>query len=147
MNRDLKDKSFFIPEKILSHLNETLKKMSHVNGEGMKRLRRLVSEKEMTYQQLKRLLYDFKNSEVDSDKYNLNGGKIMFNWVNDTLDRARKEVKDRKKSKQNASELTPGLGNAFRKGHEKNSDGITNADVSRLSEEINKTLKIMKRYL
>ena len=56
MNSQLHNKKFPIPGKILTHLNQTLKKMSHVEGQGMKRLRRLVSEKVMTYQQLKRLI-------------------------------------------------------------------------------------------
>lgn len=145
MNKELQNKKFRIPSEVLKHLNETLKKMSHVEGMGMKRLRRLVSEKMMTYQQLKRLLYDFKqiNREDNPDSYELNGGDTMFKWANETLSNARKEVEQRKKSSQRAADLTPGKKNAYRKTHEKNGD-TPSVDVSRLSEEIKKFSKLIK---
>lgn len=145
MNRKLHNKEFQIPNNIVKHLNETLKKMSHVKGEGMKRLRRLVEERVMTYQQLKRLKYDFKNinQEENSDSFNLNGGEVMYKWVNTTLDNARKEIEQQKKSAQRAADLTPGKSNAYRKSHEKNGQ-VPSVDVSRLSESIKRYHKLIK---
>jgi hypothetical protein len=119
--------------------------MSHVKGEGMKRLRRLVEERVMTYQQLKRLKYDFKNinQEENSDSFNLNGGEVMYKWVNNTLDNARKEIEQQKKSAQRAADLTPGKSNAYRKSHEKNGQ-VPSVDVSRLSESIKRYHKLIK---
>lgn len=146
MNSQLKDKKFNIPTKILDHLNQTLKTMSHISGVGMKRLRRLVDEKVMTYQQLKRLLYDFKTIDSETDSYKLNGGDVMFKWVQETLTQARKEIEQQKKSAQRATELTPGKKNPYRKSHEKNGEAGS-VDMSRLSEEIKRSLKMMNRYL
>lgn len=145
MNSQLQHKKFNIPTKILDHLNVTLKKLGHVKGSGMKRIRRLIDEKVMTYQQLKRLIYDFKNTDPETDKesYELNGGEVMFNWANETLNNARKEIEQQKKSSQRAADLTPGKKNAYRKSHEKNGDG-TSVDVSRLSEEIKRFDKLIK---
>jgi len=148
MNSQLQHKKFAIPSRILSHLNDTLKRMNHVKGVGMKRLRRLVEEKNMTYQQLKRLVFDFKqlDPKVDVDSYSLNGGDVMSKWVTETLNQARKEIEQQKKSARRAADLTPGKKNAYRKSHTK--DGIAGEiDMSRLSEEIKRSLKIMNRYL
>lgn len=146
MNSQLQNKVFRIPTKILSHLNNTLKKMNSVEGQGMKRLRRLINEKEMTYQQLKRLIYDFKklDPEKDSDAFQLNGGQIMFDWVNNTLNNARKEVEQQKKSAQRAADLTPGKKNAYRKSHEKNGE-TPSVDISRLSESVTRINKLIRR--
>lgn len=147
MNSQLHNKKFPIPGKILTHLNQTLKKMSHVEGQGMKRLRRLVSEKVMTYQQLKRLIYDFKNIDpkTNPEAFELNGGQVMLDWSNTTLNNARKEVEQHKKSAQRAADLTPGKKNAYRQSHDKNGD--THIDVSRLSEEIKLVNKLIRKYL
>lgn len=146
MNSQLQNKKFQIPGKILSHLNSTLKKMGHVEGQGMKRLRRLLDEKVMTYQQLKRLIYDFKqiNPEENPDAYNLNGGQVMNDWANETLSKARKEIEQQKKSSQRAADLTPGKKNAYRQSHEKNGN-VPSVDVSRLSEEIKRFGRLINR--
>lgn len=146
MNSQLQDQQFRLPRKIVIHLNTTLKNMSDVQGEGMKRLRRLVDEKVMTYQQLKRLIYDFKRLDPveDEQSFNLNGGQVMFDWANETLNKARKEVEQQKKSKQRASDLTPGMGNAYRKTHEKDGTGGS-VDISRLSESIKRIDKLIRR--
>jgi hypothetical protein len=145
MNSQLHNKKFKIPKKILIHLSSTLKKLSHVQGPGMKRIRRLIDERVMTYQQLKRLLYDFKSlsPENDAEAYELNGGEVMYNWANETLNNARKEIEQQKKSAQRAADLTPGMKNAYRKSHEKSGDSPS-VDISRLSEEIKKFGKLIK---
>tara|TARA_R110000803_G_scaffold48837_3_gene101490 strand:- start:2933 stop:3370 length:438 start_codon:yes stop_codon:yes gene_type:complete len=145
MNSQLHDNQYKIPVDILKHLNETLKTMSNVKGEGMKRLRRLVTDRVMTYQQLKRLIYDFKNinKEENPDSFNLNGGQKMYEWANSTLNNARKEIEQQKKSARRAADLTPGKKNAYRKSHEKNGV-VPSVDVSRLSENIKRYHKLIK---
>lgn len=136
MNSALKDKVFEIPEKVLLHLNKTLKKMSHIDDKGAKRIRTLINDKSVTYQQIKRIIHDFKNMDKDSDAYQLNGGDVFNNWANKTLDDARNEIKGQKKSKKRATELTPGMKNAYLKTHEKDTG------VVKLNEQIKRIKKL-----
>jgi len=136
MNSDLKDKVFDIPEKVLLHLNKTLKKMSHVDDKGAKRIRTLIKDKSVTYQQIKRIIHDFKNMDKNSDAYQLNGGDTFNNWANKTLEDARNEIKGQKKSKKRAAELTPGMKNAHLKTHEKDNG------VVKLNEQIKRIKKL-----
>jgi hypothetical protein len=108
------------------------------------RVKNILKEKKVTYHQLKRFIHDMKSYDSESTEYTLNGGDKMFEWANTTLKQAREEIKSRKKGRQNAADLTPGLKNAYRSSHEKDGDTVT-IDISRLSENINSMRRLINR--
>lgn len=144
MNSELKDKVFEVPSEILKHLFGIHKNTSDKSLRGYMRVKNILKEKTITYHQLKRMIHDMKSYDNDSVEYSVNGGEKMFKWATGVLEQAREEIKSRKKSRQNAADLTPGLKNAYRKTHEKDGDVVT-IDVSRLSEDVKAMIRLINR--
>lgn len=117
-NSDLAGKVFYIPNGIRSHLEKTLSDYNASGADrsidGYDRINNLLSGKNITYEELKRIKNFFDNyaGTKDSQTYVLNGGDIMKGWVNTTLGRATTAVKDNKQALSDA-----GMENAFRKPH------------------------------
>lgn len=116
-NSELKNRKFPIPKGIKKMLRSTL---NNYNGDktidGYKRLNNLVETDAVSYLEMKRLK-NFFDHYIGSDKsaeYILNGGDNMKFWVENTLNRATKAVKDFKQAKKDA-----GISNAFIKSHDK----------------------------
>lgn len=115
-NQLLKNRVFVLPVNIVKHLNQTLYMFGkNCNYDGYKRLRHILdsgynnkTEKNyntptITYSELKRIKNFFDNFVGDkkSIEYILNGGDVMKNWVNETLDIERESVKDLLNDKKN----------------------------------------------
>jgi hypothetical protein len=122
MNKDLYGHKVSIPEEVIEYLSQCFESAKGANEttEGYNRNQDLRNNKEITYQQLKRIKHWFDNfkGEPNDLSYILNGGDYVKNWVNGTLDSLRDSVYSLKK---NRSEVLP---NQFLKTHEKN--GLTN---------------------
>ena len=109
-NQELQGYSWEMPEKLKEHLRRTMSVYKgDKNVDGYKRLQNLIDDSNITYERLKRIKNFFDNhktvsvSHVDDKKQDtefiLNGGSIMKNWVNDTLNKARQGVGAPKKAK------------------------------------------------
>ncbi len=117
-NRELKHRFFPLGDNIRKHLLNTL---CNYDGDktidGYKRLNNILSmENGIAYNEMKRLKNFFDNYQgtPDSVEYILNGGDQMRLWVNATLSRATRGVKDFKEAQKEA-----GINNAYISPHEK----------------------------
>lgn len=122
---------------MLDHIRATLEKYNLPNKGGYKRISDLLKDKQITYQQLKRIKNYFDNipKEDGEIEYNLNGGEPMKNFVNDLLTKERDLVKKNKEAKDVA-----GVQNSYRKEHDKNDLNInTNNNIT--TESIKKLVK------
>ena len=95
-NSKLQGKTFEIPEKIKSHLKKIFNAYKGAkDAEGYQRLEELVDKDSITYEQLK-LIKNFFDGHNESNKhtsYLLNGGTLMKNWIESTLNKARQSIK------------------------------------------------------
>ena len=119
-NSELKGRRFPMGTNLKRHLESV---MANYDGnkevEGYKRLRNLISMTDsggVSYEELKRLKnwFDTHQMAQQSAEYQLNGGEEMRMWVEATLSRATKAVKDWKTARKEAGES-----NAFIRPHEK----------------------------
>jgi len=95
-NSELQGKYFEIPKKIKEHLNKIFKAYKGAkNVEGYKRLEELVNKDGISYEQLKLIknFFDSHNGDKKETTYLLNGGSLMKNWIQHTLDNARQKSK------------------------------------------------------
>ncbi len=107
-NSQLKGKFWNCPDEIVKYLTEVVKNFESKNidkkTEGYSRAKNIISNKRITYENLKRIknwfdTYDGKNNDWE---YLLNGGKKMKEWVNNTLDTATKGIKNVKDTQNKA---------------------------------------------
>lgn len=119
-NSELKGRRFQIGTNLLKHLETT---MANYNGdksvEGYKRLHNIISMADnggIKYEEMKRLKNWFDTHQLakETEEYILNGGDEMRTWIDSTLNRATKAVKDWKQARKDAGEK-----NVFIKAHEK----------------------------
>lgn len=150
-NSKLVHKIFPVPDKVLKELGKNLKKFSDKrDSKGFNRSIFILERRACTYEQLKRIKNYF--DYVTDDNYNeieylLNGGDIMKEWVNYTLDQARKSVHGTKSARKNA-----GMSNQFRADAEQNlvpgaptlKSTPEFMSTSELMEEINKIKQLIK---
>lgn len=132
-NSALQGKSWDIPEELYTHLRRTMNAYKgDENVEGYQRLKGLIDNKKISYEQLKRVK-NFFDSENDVDymmdkkastPFILNGGNKMKTWVNNILDTARGNIQSKKDVQKNAG---TSVQNTHIKNHTK--DGITTNSV------------------
>ena len=134
MNKDLYGNTIPLPEQLCEYLEQCFNSVEGASEstEGYKRNKDLRDNREITYQQLKRVKnwFDDFGGQPNDPPFILNGGDYMKNWVNETLRFMRDDVYTTKKNK---SEVLP---NQFIKTHSK--DGIKN--LNRPSQSHNSTL-------
>ena len=124
MNKELKDRSFNLPQNILNLIHQTVNGLQGGHVDGIQRAQKLLSDKTVTYGQLKRIIHDFQSIDKVNDKvkYNLAGGDLMDRWSKQHLQGERDLISNRKKSRKNAdsmSSLTGERGNSYLKSHSK----------------------------
>ena len=155
-NSKLQNKLFQVPEKVLKELGKNLKKFSDKrDSKGFNRSIFILERKACTYEQLKRIKNYFDNVDfdnLDEVEYSLNGGKVMQDWINYTLDQARRSVHNSKSVRKSA-----GMENQFRADSE-DGDGVNPVTPTlkkvpefmsslELMEEINKINDIYKKMI
>ena len=119
-NKDLKGRRFMIGPNLLRHLTDTLQNYNgDRNIEGYKRLNSLIDMANnggVRYEEMKRIKnwFDTHDKARNTDEYKLNGGDMMRNWIDLTLNDATKAIRDWKQARKDAGEK-----NAFIKHHEK----------------------------
>lgn len=109
-NQVLKNRYFKVPEKLMTHLKQTMATYGDSNStsKGYKRLSKLVDSNyndrsngkntydgtALSYGDMKTIKHDFdKMGSNDSLQKTLNGGEEFRQWVNSTLDKERTAVK------------------------------------------------------
>lgn len=151
-NSKLKGKIFPVPHRVLDILSQNLKKYSDMrDSKGYNRSLFILNKKASTYEQLKRIknYFDSLNDDNFNEiEFQLNGGEVMKNWVNDTLRTARERVKNLKTLKRDS-----GMSDQFRKSDDLSVDKPASGSIrsvpdfmstSELNEEIQKIIKLIK---
>ena len=108
-NSQLQGNYWDLPEELQQHLKRTMRAYNgKENVEGYQRLRNLISNPKVSYEELKRIKNFFDSQSSDTDymddrkqttPFILNGGKKMKYWVNSTLENARDSIEAYKKAK------------------------------------------------
>ncbi len=118
MNKDLYGNKTQLPEEVVTYLQQCHDAANGAdeNTEGFRRNKELRDNREVSYQQLKRMKnwFDSFNGHENDLPFILNGGHYVKNWVDNTLTSMRDGVHN---LKQNRSEVLP---NQFIQPHEKN---------------------------
>ena len=101
MNNNLYNTSLgevLIPKEIKQHLRNSFAqaKGADENTEGFRRNQELQSQEKITYNQLKRIKNFFDNfkGQPNDLSFILNGGVMVKNWVNNTLDNMRNNTQN-----------------------------------------------------
>lgn len=118
MNKELYGNKVELPEDVVVYLQQCFDSAKGADDktEGYKRNKELRDNKEVTYQQLKRIknFFDNYNGNENDLPFILNGGHYVKGWVDKTLNSMRNGVELGKKIK---SEVLP---NQYNQSHEKN---------------------------
>ena len=127
MNKDLKDRVFDIPQDVLNKINHTVVGLNGSNVHGVMRAKKLLTDKKVTYGQLKRIIHDIQNMDKMNDKvkYDLCGGDLMEKWAIQYLQGERDLISNRKDGRKQADEiggLTGERKNSHLKKHSKKPD-------------------------
>lgn len=125
-NSSLENRTFAVTDKLLNTLKSNLEKYGADNPKGSKRARNLITKREVTYQEMKRIKNYFDNYEGDGTdvEYKLNGGEVAKEWVEKLLGTARETVDNIKRTQMDA-----GSENKFKKTHEKDKDNANPTGV------------------
>ena len=163
MNKDLKDRIFNIPQNVLDKINHTVVGLNGQNVHGVMRAKKLLTDKKVTYGQLKRIIHDIINMDKVADRvrYDLAGGDLMDTWSKQYLQGERDLIQNRKEGRKQADDISSTTGerkNSFLKKHTKrfgfkvptnlvksNSDlnSVSSLKVQSLFEQLDRIKKLM----
>lgn len=99
MNKQLYGNEYTIPDNVLKHINKYL--LMYPNNDGIKRGKNLLKLKSVSYSSLKRLKNFYEEYEKkggDKIQYELSGGDLMKDFVNQKLKTERKSSEIYKKN-------------------------------------------------
>ena len=107
MNKELKDRVFKLPQDVLNQINHTVGGLMGKHADGLMRAKKLLSDKTVTYGQLKRIIHDLQTIDKVNDrtKYNLAGGDLMNTWSKQYLQGERNSVSNAKDSRKRADDI------------------------------------------
>ena len=94
-NSDLQGKEIEIPKEVKTHLGKIFNAYKgDKTAEGYNRLKNLMDKKNISYEQMKRIknFFDNYNGKNKETPYLLNGGTLMKDWVNKSLEDARQYI-------------------------------------------------------
>lgn len=130
-NSQLQNKQINIPQNILDILSKNLSQFP--NGNGFDRAKNLVNQKQISYENMKRIKNFFDGqTDKNTPEYNLAGGDLMKNWIENQLNSMRGSINTSKSIKSDFS-----IKNQYKKTHDKD----MNANPTRpsnVSEKITK---------
>jgi len=108
MNKDLKDRIFNIPQNVLDKINHTVVGLNGQNVHGVMRAKKLLSDKTVTYGQLKRIIHDIQSMDKIADRirFDLAGGELMNIWSKQYLKGERDMVSNKKDGKKQADDIS-----------------------------------------
>jgi len=119
-NSSLENNRYQPTEEVLNHLsNELSKNKEQTNSNGYKRVKNILSKKELTYPQMKMIksFFDNYNGDGTDVEYQLSGGEMMKKWVETALKVDRDKIHHEKEIRMDAGE-----DNQFKKTHTKDKD-------------------------
>jgi len=151
MNKQLYNNIAILPKSLIDHLNDCFNSVGgDVNTEGWKRNQELRQNKQITYQQIKRVKnwFDSYNGNKEDAPFILNGGDRMKNWCDEVLRVWRDTTNSSKKHKSDAGMQNQYIDNHYKLGI--GTENNTTADklkVEGLNEELLKINKLIKKII
>lgn len=149
MNSKLKDRVFTVPENVLAKIRHTMSGLGDQTVVGKDRAQNILSQKTVTYGQLKRIIHDLKSMDKINERvrYDLYGGDLMEKWANTFLNGERDLVRDKKDASANINNNT-GLErkNPFLKKHTKKPQGINLGIKSNSEKSVVSPLTSLKLF-
>lgn len=116
-NKDLENNIYEIPDELYRILQQNLRNVSNKkNVEGIMRLKNLVNNRSISYNEMYRLKNHFENTSKQNSDYNLLGGEKMKRWIEQQLKSSTTMSKNSKDVKH-----MMGMENAYISKHNKNS--------------------------
>ena len=163
MNKELKHRDFNLPQNILDKINHTVMGLNGQNLHGVMRAKKLLTDKKVTYGQLKRIIHDIQGMDKVADRvrYDLAGGDLMDTWSKQYLQGERDLIQNRKEGRKQADDISSTTGerkNSFLKKHTKKSsflpptnlvksnshkNSISSIKLTGLFEEVERIKKLM----
>ena len=163
MNKELKHRDFDLPQNILDKINHTVTGLNGQNVHGVMRAKKLLTDKKVTYGQLKRIIHDIQGMDKVADRvrYDLAGGDLMDTWSKQYLQGERDLIQNRKEGRKQADDISSTTGerkNSFLKKHTKKSsflpptnlvksnshkNSISSIKLTGLFEEVERIKKLM----
>jgi len=162
MNKELKNREFDLPQNILDKINHTITGLNGQNVHGVMRAKKLLTDKKVTYGQLKRIIHDIQsmNKVADRVRYDLAGGDLMDTWSKQHLQGERDLIQNRKEGRKQADDISSTTGerkNSFLKKHTKKSswlpsfkfnsnsekNSVSSIKLTGLFEQVNRIKKLM----
>ena len=142
MNKELKNRDFDLPQDILDSINHTVVGLNGQNVHGVMRAKKLLSDKKVTYGQLKRIIHDLESMDKISERvrYNLAGGDLMNTWSKQYLKGERDMIKNKKEGRKQSDEISSMTGerkNSFLKKHTKKSSILPPLNLIKSNSEKN----------
>ena len=130
MNSELKNRVFDVPQNILEKINHTLKGLGGQHVDGVHRANKILSDKKVTYGQLKKIIHELQNMDRVKDKlkFELAGGDLMDKWSKQHLQGERDLVSNRKDGRKQADDISSMTGerrNSHLKKHTKKTNYST----------------------
>lgn len=115
MNKELYGGTYEIPENVLRELSKY---------SGEKTIDNLLKNKKISYSNMKKMIHDMKNGEMQ----NL-GGNSFYHWLNNNLNIKRDNSETSKRVKKNT-----GSENSYLSSHEKDKTGVRASSHKKASE-------------
>jgi hypothetical protein len=149
MNSKLKDRVFTVPENVLAKIRHTMSGLGDQSVVGKDRAQNILSQKTVTYGQLKRIIHDLKSMDKVNERvrYDLYGGDLMEKWANTFLNGERDLIRDKKDASANINNNT-GVErkNPFLKKHTKKPQGINLGIKSNSEKSVVSPLTSLKLF-
>ena len=145
-NKDLKHSSFTVPSNIINKLKASIARHSNKTDEkGYSRAKGIIENPQINYTNMRNLKHYFNNYDGDGRdlEFEFNGGDLMKNWVQKTLNSTTDKIRLNKEVRMNSGEE-----NTFIEKHEKdNNSRPTNVNLPKIKGSIKDILKTNKvRY-
>lgn len=125
-NSSLENRMFPVEDKVLNKLKSNLQKYGQDDPKGSKHARNLITTKQVSYQEMKRIKNYFDNYQGDGSdtEFKLHGAEVAREWIETQLNNARDTVDSIKRTRMDAGEE-----NQFIDTHEKDKDNANPTKV------------------
>ena len=126
-NSKLQNRIFKLPDNVFNYIHGVITSLKDKSVVGVQRAKGLIKTRNVSYSQLKSIIYDLKKPELkDSIQFKLMGGDLMLKWGETHLNGERTLIKNNKNSQKRANEigqLNDIRQNSFLKKHTKKTSG------------------------
>ena len=105
-NSKLQNRIFKLPDNVFNYIHGVITSLKDKSVVGVQRSKGLIKTRNVSYSQLKSIIYDLKKPELkDSIQFKLMGGDLMLKWGETHLNGERTLIKNNKNSQKRANEI------------------------------------------